>query len=139
MDTILAMKIDTNKEDKIMKAQYSEEYYRNNWERFMKKVPGKHYINLEEELEKRMEIYEGLGLPTAMILILRKGEAQKVADAAKALVKEELEVVKGLENGTASLGYTTQIQEIKARGEYRTRFEFNCLQYADFKKKYEVA
>lgn len=122
-----------------MKAQYSEEYYRKNWERFMRPVPGNHYINLEAELERRMQVYEGIGLPEAMMSILRKGEAQKVADACKALVTKELELVKGLENGTASLGYTTQGQEIKARGELRTRFEFNCLQYADFKKKYEVA
>ena len=122
-----------------MKAQYSEEYYRKNWERFIKKVPSNHYINLEEELENRMKVYEGIGLPEAVISILRKGEAQKVADACKTLVTKELEMVKGIENGTVSLGYTTLGQEIKARGELRMRFEFNCLQYADFKKKYEVA
>ena len=44
--------------------------------------------------------------------------------------------VRAVREGRASLGYTTHLQEIRARYEFEARFEFNCLQLADFKKKY---
>ena len=121
-----------------MKTLFSEEYYRKNWERFIKEIPGEHYINLEAELKNRMRIYDSIGLPETAIATIRKVEAQKIADTCKKLVMREMQTIKAIDNGEASFGYTTRGQEIKALGDFRTRFEFNCLQYADFKKKYEV-
>lgn len=117
-----------------MKSLFSESYYRQNWDRFIKVASGKHYRNLEEELQHQMSIYNEL--PQEAINLLVKVEAQKIADSCKALVLEEMQTLKDLEDGKASLGYTTHNQEIRARSEFHQRFEFNCLQLADFKKKY---
>lgn len=117
-----------------MKSLFSEEYYRTNWDRFIKKVPGADYVNLEAELEHAMEVFSGL--PTEALEMLKKIEAEKIAEKCRSLVLKEMATIKSLENGEASLGYTTQGQEIKARGNLRTRFEFNCLQLKVFKEKY---
>ena len=120
-----------------MKTLFSEDYYRSNWERFIKEVHGEHYINLEAELERSLEIFKEL--PAEAIEMLKKIEAKKIVDKATTLAKKEMTIVKALESGEATLGYTTQIQEIHARAELRQRFEFNCLQLADFRKKYGIA
>lgn len=117
-----------------MKAMLSEEYYRSNWERFLKRVPGKNYRNLEEELDRYMKSF--VELPTEAQEVLRKMKAQEIAESCKSLVLEELAVIKAIEAGTASFGFTTKAQEVSHMSEYRERFEFNCLQLADFKKKY---
>lgn len=120
-----------------MRSTFSEEYYRMNWEKFIQEVPGEHYINLEAELEHTLEIYKEL--PAEAIEILKKIEAKKIVDKAIELCKKEMATVKALEAGEASLGYTTQTQEIQARGKLVRRFEFNCFQLAEFKKKYGIS
>ena len=120
-----------------MTTLHSEEYYRTNWERFIAPVPGKHYVNLEAELNRCIATYSNL--PEEAITIMRKVEAAKIAEKTKALVVEEMQTVKAIAAGEASFGYTTKGQEISAMREYRMRFEFNCLQLADFKKKYGIA
>lgn len=119
-----------------MKSTFSEQYYRMNWEKFIKPIPGEHYINLEYDLKHALEIY--VGLPTEAIEILKKIEAKKIVDKCTEQLKKNMEVVKKLKAGKTSLGYTTQTQEIHAAHELVTRFEFNCLQLADFKKKYGI-
>lgn len=119
-----------------MKATFSEEHYRRNWDRFLEKVPGEHYINLEEALEREMTVYKGAELTEEAIQVIAKLEAQKLADKCLALVMKEMKTVKDLRAGRASLGYTTERQEYKARAELVERFEFNCLQLRDFKAKY---
>ena len=121
-----------------MKPLYNEDYYRENWDRFMKKVPGKHYVDLEGDLHKLLDDYREVGVPEEAIKVICKAKAKEIADRCKALVLEELEVVKRIEAGEASFGMTTRRQEIEYRHDYRTRFDFNCLQLADFKKKYQI-
>ena len=117
-----------------MTAQYSEAYYRKYWNEFLKKVPGNDYINLEQELAHEMEIFSEL--PDEALTILKSIKAREIAEKCQERLTERMATVKAIENGEANLGYTTQGQEIKARGELVRRFEFNCLQLADFKKKY---
>lgn len=121
-----------------MKALFSESYYYTYWEKMLEKIPDQNYINLEAELSTAMQCYKEANLPTEALLKIQPIEAQKIADKCKALVMRELKTIKELEAGTASLGYTTQRQEIQARGELRKRFEFNCLQLRDFKVKYGI-
>ena len=121
-----------------MKAQYTEDYYRANWDRFIKEVPGEHYINLEQDLENSLSIYKDVELLADALEILRKTEAKKIVQKCKELVYKEMALLKNLDAGKASLGYTTEIQEIRARTELRQRFEFNCYQLAQFKKKYDL-
>lgn len=116
-----------------MKSRHSEQYYRDNWDRYIKKVPGPHYINLEEELEHNMLIFAEL--PKEACDMLRKIEAKKISEKAENLVRSEMATIKAIEAGEASLGYTTKGQEIQAMNEFIRRFEFNCLQLADFNKK----
>ena len=46
-----------------MKALFSEEYYRQHWDDFMKRVSGEDYINLEEELDYKMETFKDTEIP----------------------------------------------------------------------------
>lgn len=117
-----------------MTARFSEDYYRKYWDRFLVKVPGEDYRNLEAELEREMNVYSDIH--ESAVAIIRKMEAKKIADSCEKLVRKEMEICKRLESGKSSFGYTTQSQEIAARGELRKRFEFNCLQLKDFKEKY---
>lgn len=119
-----------------MKPMFSEEYYRKNWDRFIKKVPGSDYINLEEELNHKMSIFKDLPEEAQKLLVPIK--AQEVIEEATKLVYKEMATIKDLEAGKSSFGYTTQGQENQARYELRTRFDFNCLQLADFKKRYSA-
>lgn len=120
-----------------MKALFSEKYYRQFWDRFLEKVPGDDYINLEDELKFEMHFYPDT-LPAEALQALEKIKAKEIANRCKELCLKEMETVKALEAGKASLGYTTQSQEIHARAEFRKRFEFNCLQLRDFKEKYRI-
>lgn len=119
-----------------MKALFSEEYYDKYWDEFLEPALGEHYINLEASLAKEMAHYDSLGLGEKEIFIIRKIEAQKLADECRELVLKERDVVKSIESGESSFGMTTKFQEIKKRGEFRKRFEFNCLQMRRFKEKY---
>ena len=134
-----------------MKPLYSEEYYRNNWEEMLATARGEHGINLEEEYQYKIEQYkEGLmDIPEALLNGINKEKfiedfiekaskkiAEEIIEKATKLVLREMEEVKAIEAGNATLGYTTQIQETRAREEFRKRFDFNCLQLADFKKKH---
>lgn len=117
-----------------MKARFSEEYYREFWDEFLKKVPGEDYINLEAELANAMKVYAGL--PETALAIICKMEAGKIAEHCMELVKKQMRRIADIDAGRASFGCTTQRQEIQLRGEFRKRFEFNCLQLKDFKAKY---
>ena len=120
-----------------MKTLHSEEFYKENWDRFIKEVPGADYINLEKELARELAMFAEL--PAAALNILKTQKAQEIAKRCLTLVKNEMAVVQGLERGEVSFGYTTQGQEIRARREFVTRFEFNCLQLKVFKTKHGVS
>lgn len=119
-----------------MKPLFSETYYRKNWDRFMRPVPGEHYINLEADLEREMRCYVEAGLDDASLDVIRKHEAGKIIKRASRLVRDEMRVVERVEAGEASFGYTTLTQELQARADFRKRFEFNCYQLSVFRKKY---
>ena len=121
-----------------MKATFSEQYYREHWDEFLKPVIGEHFVDMFGELKRVMEDYKSYGMPELALPIVEKMEAEKIALRVKELVYDEMRVVRGLKNGTCSLGYTTQLQEIRARAEYVKRFEFNCLQFRDFCKAYKI-
>lgn len=121
-----------------MEALFSREYYEENWDRFLEPVCNEHYINLEEDLSKEMNVYESLNLGKKEIEIIRTFEAKKIADKCRVMVLEDRDVVKRIESGKASFGMTTERQEIEARGRFRKRFEFNCLQLRVFRDKYGV-
>ena len=121
-----------------MKPLFSENYYRNNWSKFLQRVPGENYINLEGELERTMRQYIENGMPTEALPYVEKMEAEKLATRCLDLVKKEMETVKQVESGKASFGMTTELQEIQTRADFRKRFEFNCLQLADFRKAHNI-
>lgn len=117
-----------------MKAMFSEKYYRDNWEKFMEESKDSGYMNLEEELEYSLKPYAEL--PKEVIDALIPIKAKEIADKATEALKATMEIVKGIQEGTKSLGYNSRSQEAKETHRYITRFEFNCIQLADFKKKY---
>lgn len=120
-----------------MKTLYSEQYYRSNWGEFLKRVPGEYYINLEQELSNRMDTYIGVQLSGEDLNKIRNIEAKKIADSCEAKCRKQMQVLKDIMSGKVSFGYTHRAQEVRARSEFQKRFEFNCLQLADFRKKYK--
>ena len=121
-----------------MKASHSEKFYRENWEHFIKNTSNVNYINLEQDLKEALKPYKDLEIPKESFDIITKVEAEKIYKKAVDFCKNEMIVVKKLNTNNCSLGYTTDVQEINNRYELITRFEFNCLQLADFKKKYNI-
>lgn len=121
-----------------MKALFTEDYYRNNWDKFLQRVPGEDYINLEGELNYTMGQWAATGMVEAALPIIKKMEAKNLVERCLKLVKKEMETIKQLERGTVSFGMINKKQEIQARADFRKRFEFNCLQLADFRKAYNV-
>lgn len=119
-----------------MKTLHTEQYYREKWYDFLKPTHTEYYIDMQNELDCNMRTFLDMGFSDEQLEIIRKVEAQKVADACKEKCYKQMNIVKGILDGSISFGYTTQTQEIRARKEFRQRFEFNCLQLADFKKKY---
>ena len=115
-----------------METRHTEQYYRKYWADYIKPTNDPHYLNLEESLDKHMAIFTDL--PEAALSILRKQEAKKIAEETTALLKEDMKIAKQID--TCSFGYTTMAQEVAAKRNFIERFEFNCLQLADFKKKY---
>lgn len=121
-----------------MKPLFSEEYYRNNWYKFIQRVPGENYIDLEGDLARVMRQYIENGMPKEALPIVERMEAEKLVERCLKLVKKEMVTVKQVESGNASFGMTTKLQEIQARADFRKRFEFNCLQLADFRKAHNI-
>lgn len=120
-----------------MKAELSREYYLKNWERFLEKVPGDQYRNLEEELETSMSRYKGVETMEKYWDAVRKVEAKKIADSCKARCLQDMQIIKRIEDGVSSFGLDKR-NEYRKRYEFKRRFEFNCLQLAMFKEKYGV-
>ena len=129
-----------------MKAMFSEAYYRKFWDELIAPAPGEHYINLEKELADYVADYEKAfavaDIPEDVINRLvdayRAKMAQMIADRATALCKKDMQTLLDIEAGRASWGFISKFQEVEHDREFRRRFEFNCLQLADFRKKYSL-
>lgn len=123
-----------------MKAMFSEEYYRSHWEEMLASARGEHGINLDRELADKLESYKEAfkempeDAAAQALEVIKAQVVKQIIEATTKLVLEEMTVVENIEAGKASFGYTTQKQENEAKYNYRKRFEFNCLQLADFKK-----
>lgn len=123
-----------------MKARFDEEHYRRCWEEYLKPVNSDHYMNLERDLSREMEVYEKAlaGLPEgeANLAKIRRVKATEIIEKVTPKLKETMATIKRIEAGNGSLGYTTDSAERRNMADLVQRFEFNCLQLADFKKKY---
>ena len=117
-----------------MKAHYSEKYYRDNWERFIKQSPESDYMNLEYALEYELKIFD-----KSTAEKLRHIYAERIYASAITFLKRQMVTIQELESGKASLGYTTKTQEVRELHRTIQRFEFNCLQARDFKEKYSLS
>lgn len=122
-----------------MKAIFTREYYEKNWDRFIQKVPGDSYINMEAELDREMKVYRETDLDEQALSVIEKMLARKIYDKAMHLVRAMMRTIEDVEAGRSSFGYTTQLQEIQARADYRKRFEFNCVQLAHFRERYSFS
>ena len=115
-----------------MIARYSEEYYKRNWDKLIQETKDADYINLEDELEYRMQIYKEL--PQEAYKAVEKIEAKKIIDKTNATLKERMKVISSLETGKSDLGYASQMRKVTEMGRIIERFEFNCYQLLVFKK-----
>lgn len=121
-----------------MKARFSEQYWYDMWDKMLVPVPGGDYINLEGKLDREMAPLEGFDITEEQMWKIRCEYAKPIAAEATALVHKELKQLKDIDSGKAGYGYTTKLQEIHADYEFRKRFEFNCIQLRDFKRKYNI-
>ena len=94
--------------------------------------------DLESKLDKAMAIYNDAGLTQEAIAIIRKKEATDIARRCKEGLIPKKEAIERIEAGKATLGYTTELQEIAARRELVERFEFTAICLAVFKRKYGI-
>ena len=117
-----------------MKAMHTEGFYKDNWERLIARTNSPHYFNFEAELEEAAKPLKGI-LPEGMLMAAKKALAGNVLAEGMKIIREDMRMIKDLESGRSSLGYTTARQEISARHELRGRFEFNCLQARYFREK----
>ena len=117
-----------------MKSLFPAEYYKENYERFIKPSNDRHYVNLNENLNRKIETLRKNGCPENAIPIVKKIEAEKLYNEWYKILKEDMKIVKEVREGKASFGFTTYRQEYEARAKFEKRFEFNCYQLAEFKK-----
>ena len=122
-----------------MKAIFSEQYWYEKWDEMLVPAPGEDYINLEAKMDREVAPLDGLGITEAQMWKIRCEYAKPIAAEATALVRKELKTLKDIDSGRAQWGYTTALQEIHHDYEFRQRFEFNCIQLRDFKRKYNIA
>lgn len=120
-----------------MKLRIPAAVYKENWSSFMAAYSDT--ADLESKLEKAMEAYNNLSLTDGALAIIRKREAQKIADACKKSLTDKKDAIERIEAGEACLGYTTAQQENAAMRELIERFEFTAICLAIFKKKYSIA
>lgn len=128
-----------------MKTEYTERYYRSVWDEMLSRKDSRNYMNLEEDLENLMKPYleyDFPGVPQSCkeqaIVAIRKEIAKRVYNDAKNDLLKLKNTVVSLKSGKSCLGYTSEAQEIRERADLFKRFEFNCLQLADFRKKYNI-
>ena len=117
------------------KTMYTEEYYSAMWDRMAKQYTKN---DPEKDLEIVMKAYRDLDLPESAKEVILQIEAKKVYDFISNTLKGTMRTINAILSGKASLGYTTEMQEIQARHEIREGFEFDCLRLADFRKKYSL-
>ena len=120
-----------------MKAHLSGEYYQMYWDKFMQRVPGDQYMNLEADLALEIKPYQAAGIPADALAVIEGMVAAQIIDRADRKCHEQMATIKRIESGEASFGHVNRSQEIRARAEFRQRFEFNCYQLSVFRKKYE--
>ena len=114
-----------------MKARYSEQYYRENWNSFIKKSSVNDYMNLEDDLQNELKIFD-----SNIAEKVRPIYAKKIHENAIEVLKKRMAMIQRLESGETSLGYTNKSQEVSEMHRIIQRFEFNCIQARDFKEKY---
>lgn len=121
-----------------MKSLFSEQYYKDHWDEFLKCVPGDDYVNLEAELEEKMKVLREAGLTKEQLKAVETIYSKPIADRCHSLVLKELKTLKAAMAGEISWGFTTKRQDVEAEYNFRTRFEFNCLQLREFKKNHNI-
>ena len=123
-----------------MKAFHSADYYESNWDRFIQPVRDWHihYMNLEEELKDclawmQYPEFEGHTITEEQGKNIQRAYAKQIAERVEKELREDMRVIRDVDSGKASFGFTTQFQEIAFRREFRLRWEFNCYQLSKFK------
>ena len=119
----------------VYKTMFTENYYRNMWDRLAEKYTKN---DPEKDLEIMMKAYRDLDLPESAKEVILQIEAKRVYDFISDTLKGTLRTLNAILSGKASLGYTTKIQEVQAMNDLREGFEFDCLRLADFRKKYNL-
>jgi len=113
-----------------MTTLFSENYYKTNWDRFIKPVTHSWYVNLEGELSHEMSIFKDL--PKEAIDKLESIYAKKIIDKYTQEFKKQMAFVKDLKANKISLGNIYECNEREQRHDLITRFEFNCYQLKVF-------
>ena len=119
-----------------MKLRIPKETYKKCWAWFMEKYGDT--ADLETKLAKAMKTYDGHGLSEKAIAVIKRIEAQKIADYCKNDLIPKKESIERIEAGKASLGCLTKQQEVSAMRELVEQFEFTAICLAMFKKKYDL-
>lgn len=123
-----------------MKATHSQEYF----EQYKNDLYAKYHDMCDYESRltfylsciSKLDISEDIRVK--LLPIYTTQYAQRIADDAKDQLIKKMYMIKRIENGEASLGYTTYVQEISAKHDLVEGFEFSCYMLSEFKKKYSL-
>lgn len=122
-----------------MKALHTKEYFEKHKTDLFERY--KRYCDFEHQLAILLPDFSNLPEEDRLKAeaIVTKVNAKKVvADVTGKLLKD-MQMIKDIKEGRASLGYTTTTQEVNALHELNERFEFTCFMLAEFKSKYGIA
>lgn len=119
-----------------MRTIHSAKFYSENRERFLKKFSK--IANFEHELTISLSDFDESLVDLAAYEEIKKSYAKMISDNAEKTLKEMAATIQDIKEGRASLGYTTERQEIQARNELFEGFEFACYMLSIFKSKYRV-
>lgn len=117
-----------------MKALLSEQYYFEKWDSMLEEYGRE--ADLEGMLEQEMRHYTVLS--SEIMNALEKVTAKRIADNCKDSLMKKMAMIKSLDKGESSLGYTTKSQTIDAMRRLRQGFEFTCLALREFKKNHGI-
>lgn len=117
-----------------MKTTHTKEYY----ERYKAVLFERYKKDCDYEHDLLILLPDVSALPVEAREKVIKMYAEKVAESAKKKLVERMQMIQDIKVGRASLGYTTENQEVSAWHDLNEGFEFSCYMLAEFKRKYNI-
>lgn len=117
-----------------MKTNFTKEFYEEHFDRFIKESK----MNLEEELQIKTDFLNGIDIPEDSVKKIKTTYAKEIAKKTEEELKKRMAIIRDIESGKASLGYSDLHQSAVETSRYIRIFEFDCYQLSKFKKDHNI-